>query len=98
MRIRQWRGQRVDVMPGLEQEARPQSDWPYTPDWHIDRICLDTVNRCYWIDGHFDDGKPFHWSAYVRPLPYRYDLDNAILEIGRHETDAEAMRRELEFA
>ena len=94
MRIRQWMGHRVESIEGLTQVARPRSEWPYAPDWIVDKISLDTAGRRYWIEGHHDDGRPFVWGAYIRPLDWRYDLTNAVMEVGRHETDNEALTRE----
>jgi hypothetical protein len=95
MRIKQWIGQQVDLIPGLAQEARPQSEWPYKADWIVSHIKLDTGNRIYWIEGRLKSGESFFWGHYLdRPLDWRYDLAAATYETGRHETDSEAFERE----
>lgn len=94
MMIRQWRGQPVDMIPGLSVEYQHPSSWPYSPDWLVDNLSLDTVNRCYWVSGrHRGTGESFFWSLYVEPLDWRYDLSAAAYAIGRHETDTEAQIR-----
>lgn len=95
MRIRQWMGTPTDLIPDLCQEARPRGEWPYEQSWIVSRIALDTGNRMYWIEGRLRDGESFHWGSYIGPLDWRFDLTSAALEIGRHETDAEAYRREF---
>jgi hypothetical protein len=96
MLIRQWMGEEVDLIPGLCQEATPRNEWPFEPDWIVTRIALDTGNRQYHIEGrHAHNGETFRWGLRVEPLYWRYDLTGARLEVGRHETDSEARKREF---
>ena len=95
MIINKWMGTTVEQIEGLAQDVRLMNDWPYQPDWIVERLSLDTGNRCYWIHGHHANGKPFFWSSYLNPLSWRYDLNNATFEIGRHETRDEAFKREF---
>lgn len=103
MIINRWMGTQVDYLPGITQEARPQSEWPYPQDWIVSRIKWDSGNRCYWIEGHLLRGQPFYWGqshklriedgiGYIR-LDWRFDLTNATYETGRHETRQEAETR-----
>ena len=95
MNIRKWMANEVDMIPGLSQEARSQSDWPYSQSWIVSRIALDTENRMYWVEGRLRNGGSFHWGSRIQPLDWRYDLTHAVMEIGRHETRDEAFRREF---
>ena len=94
MIINEFISEAVELIPGLAQEARPRGEWPYQPDWIVSRLALDTGNRCYWVQGHLRSGEPFFWGHYSDEVfDWRYDLTGAKLEIGRHETPAEAQRR-----
>ena len=94
MIINRWIGTDVDIMQNLSQEYRHPSDWPYSPDWIVDFLSWDTTRQQYWIRGHYPDGKEFSYALYAdRPLSWRYVLDNAKLQIGRHETETESRTR-----
>ena len=68
-------------------------------DWIVETIAWDTANRRFWLAGHHLDGKPFMWGHYPdKVFDWRYDLTNARYEIGRHETETEARKRERQTA
>lgn len=96
MKINRFVSRVVDIIPGLCQEARHPSEWPYKQDWIVERLKLDTRGGCYWVSGVNLNSKPgeygrtFHWCLWAcdrdnRPLSWRYDFTNAKYEIGEHE-------------
>ena len=94
MIIKRWIGEPADCIPGLSQELMP-TDRPYAPDWIVETVKWDTANRRYWLTGHRPDGSTWIWGHYAdRVFDWRYDLTHARYEIGRHETETEARRRE----
>lgn len=90
-----WMGTPCSLVEGLSQEATPRSQWPFEPDWIVRYLHHDTANGMYWVHGYLRRcGKDFHWGLYSsRPLDWRCDLSNAVFEVGRHETPAEARLR-----
>jgi len=104
MRIKRFLETPVEFLPGITQEAVPQSAWPYLQDWIVSHIKWDAGNRCYWLEGRLLNGEPFFWGMdyHLRmidgephiKLDRRYDLTNTTYGTGRHETEDEARRRE----
>jgi hypothetical protein len=95
MIINRWIGTHCSLIEGLSQQATPRSHWPYEADWMVSNVRHDTATRCYWIQGvHRNSGDTFFWGHSDKAhLDWRYDLSNAVFEVGRHETPQEARLR-----
>lgn len=65
--------------PRLSQEAMPERDWPYRPDWIVTRVSLSPHG---WASAYpvvvtgrnlSEGGRLFVWQLPL-PLSWRYDL------------------------
>ena len=95
MKITPWQTETTGIVPPqLTQEATPPHKRPYQPDWIVQSLKYDRLNRVYWVEGtHADDGKRFFWALLTnRPLSWRYDLTNCEYSTGAHyfQTPAES--------
>lgn len=72
----------------VTQQAKPQSDWPYDPDWIVDHVSLTKDGErlgsaaCYpvVVQGlNLNDGRRFIWELPL-PLSWRYDLSKAVYD------------------